>query len=628
MRDMKLQIQKDVARRGVEDNIKVGRGGIREVEFIAQVFQLIRGGQDKTLQIKPTLAVLQLLAEQGVLSQAAVDALSESYIYLRNLEHRIMYVDDQQTQDLPKTEDSKQLILRMLNIASWDVFLQQLEVHRSRIQMYFDTTFSDAASEEKTYALEAAIWQGDVEQTSAQEQLQAMGYEDSKQAYNYLYRLRKSNRYLQLPVDSQSRFDQLMPNVIHQAAQLGDANTALLRTINFIESICRRASYLALLTEFPHALHLVVKLFAASPWLSEYLTSHPILLDELLDREYLYAKPDFEQMNADLQQKIISLEGDAEMQMNAMRHFKHAAILRFAAQDIAGLLPLETLSDYLSELAKMVLQISLQVIWQSLQFKHINQPKFAVIGYGKLGGKELGYMSDLDIIFLYQDEHPDAAEIYARYAQRINSWFNSLTHAGLLYETDLELRPDGNSGLLVSSVDAFHRYQLDRAWVWEHQAITRAAFIAGDASIGALFEVIRIEVIMQPRDTGKLRLDVLAMREKMRAAHKVSEETFDLKQSVGGIIDVEFLVQYLLLLHAEKHDELTENIGNIALLEMLGSLSVIDARLAKKVADAYREYRRLQHAAGLQGKQAKVDVSLVKTHAEAVEQLWHAVFSV
>ena len=320
---------------------------------------------------------------------------------------------------------------------------------------------------------------------------------------------------------------------------------------------------MALLAEYPEALHLVVKLCAASPWLAQYLTAHPILLDELLDTQTLYAAPDFEKMELELNEKMLQLKGDAEAQMDAMRHFKHTAILRFAAQDIAGRLRLEELSDYLSALADIILQVSLHAIWESLKFKHCALPKFAVIGYGKLGGKELGYMSDLDIIFLYDDDHQDASDNYARFAQRINGWFNSLTNAGLLYETDLQLRPDGNSGLLVSSVAAFRDYQLNKAWVWEHQAITRARFVAGDSNIGKAFDTIRNEVMTQARDMQKLKVEVIAMREKMRAAQVLSEDMFDIKHSVGGIIDVEFIVQYLVLAYAKKYPQLTENIGNI-----------------------------------------------------------------
>jgi len=384
---------------------------------------------------------------------------------------------------------------------------------------------------------------------------------------------------------------------------------------------------LALLAEYPQALDLVVKLCGASSWCAQYLTQHPIVLDELLDERTLYAVPDFAKMRDALQVNIYAFFGDTEAQMNAMRQFKHAAVFRFAAQDIAVKLQLETLSDYLSALADLILDVALQTIWQSLKFKHAESPKFAVIGYGKLGGKELGYASDLDIIFLYDDDAEGASEVYAKFAQRINNWFNSLTSAGLLYETDLQLRPDGNSGLLVSSVEAFHDYQLNRAWTWEHQAITRARFVAGDARIGAAFEVIRIEVMRQTRDVQKLKKEVIEMREKMREANVNKSALFDLKHDKGGIIDVEFIVQYLVLVHAAQHAELTNNFGNIALLKTLGSLEIIDENLAEKVSDAYREYRRLQHAARLQGNmQAKVDNSLVVQQQLAVIVLWKQVF--
>ena len=272
--------------------------------------------------------------------------------------------------------------------------------------------------------------------------------------------------------------------------------------------------------------------------------------------------------------------------------------------------------------------MSLEAIWPSVRGKHLDTPKFAVIGYGKLGGKELGYASDLDVIFLYDDAAPEAGEVYARFAQRINNWFNSLTSAGLLYETDLQLRPDGNSGLLVSSVEAFREYQLSKAWVWEHQAITRARFVAGDKQIGEAFERIRIEVMTQQRDVAHLKAEVVAMREKMRAAqHKVVGQ-FDIKQSIGGIIDVEFLVQYLVLAHAKQYPQLTGNIGNIGLLKLMAKLSIIEAKLAESVASAYREYRHAQHRLKLQGAiQLTVDLPPIARQAEEVTRLWNEVFA-
>ena len=424
MRDLKLQIHRDVMQKGQQDNIKLGRGGIREIEFIAQVFQLIRGGQDVSLQIKPTLEVLKLLKNKGLLQEKAVDELISAYIFLRNLEHRLMYVEDQQTQDLPKTNEAKARIANAMHFENWDALLSELNLHRKIVAQHFDATFSDKTQHQNEQ--EITIWQGAIEKEPALQALLDAGYSDVSETLSRLQMLRASNRYQQLPELSRQRFDALMPLVIRQSALEENADVALLRTIILLENICRRASYLALLAEYPEALHLVIKLCAASPWLAQYLTAHPILLDELLDTRTLYAAPDFAKMRAELIRKMTELSGDAEAQMDAMRHFKHAVIMRFAAQDVAGRLKLETLSDYLSALADMILEVSLQIIWQSLKFKHLEIPKFAVIGYGKLGGKELGYVSDLDIIFLYNDEHENAAESYGRFAQRINNWFNSL----------------------------------------------------------------------------------------------------------------------------------------------------------------------------------------------------------
>jgi [glutamine synthetase] adenylyltransferase / [glutamine synthetase]-adenylyl-L-tyrosine phosphorylase len=629
MRSLKQQIHRDVTQKGQQDNIKLGRGGIREIEFIAQVFQLIRGGQDVSLQIKPTLEVLKLLQSKGLLPESVVHELTQAYTFLRNLEHRLMYVEDQQTQDLPKTEEQQARIALAMNFKDWPAFLQALSRHRNLVQQHFDATFSDGDESKHGSAAdsqEVLIWQGGLDKENALHALSHAGFGDASQVMQQLQMLRSSSRYQQLSELSHQRFDRLMPLVIKQSGQEQNSDVALLRAINLLENICRRANYLAMLAEYPEALHLVIKLCAASPWLAQYLTAHPVLMDELLDARNLYAEPDFDKMYRDLSEKMSQLQGDAEAQMDAMRHFKHTAILRFAAQDIAGRLTLERLSDYLSALADVILQVSLQTIWQSLKFKHCESPRFAVIGYGKLGGKELGYTSDLDIIFLYDDDQPEAAENYARFAQRINNWFNSLTNAGLLYETDLQLRPDGNSGLLVSSVEAFRDYQLNKAWVWEHQAITRARFVAGDVNIGKAFDAVRNEVMTQPRDMEKLKAEVMAMREKMRAAQHFAADTFDIKHSLGGIIDVEFLVQYLVLAYASKYPQLTENIGNISLLSVLGELKIVDKNLAKEVADAYREYRKLIHATKLQEQAAKAKSIEVERQRTAVLSLWKAVF--
>ncbi len=630
MRDLKIQIQRDVVKKGLEDNIKLGRGGIREIEFIAQVFQLIRGGQDASLQVRPTLQVLQLLKDKGLLQEKTVQELTAAYVFLRNLEHRLMYLEDAQTQDLPKNEAAQTRIAKAMNFSSWQDFIIGLNLHREVVQSHFDETFSDGAADQSdsdAYMLAKSIWNGELDDAVSQAKLAALGFNEAQGTLNRIQQLHQSHRYKQLPELSRQRFNTLLPMLIEATSKQSHPDVSIARGMDLLEAICGRASYLALLAEYPSALDLVVRLCNESSWCAQYLTQHPIVLDELLDERTLYAMPDFLAMRNEIETSMEEHSGDTEQQMNLMRQFKHAAVFRFAAQDIAGQLQLETLSDYLSALADLILDVSLQTIWQSLKFKHREVPAFAVIGYGKLGGKELGYASDLDIIFLYDDDAEGAGEIYGRFAQRINNWFNSLTAAGLLYETDLQLRPDGNSGLLVSSVDAFHDYQLNRAWTWEHQALTRARFVAGDDAIGRAFEATRTEVMRQSRDLKRLYADVIEMRTKMRDAQHLTGDMFDLKHSHGGIIDVEFIVQYLVLANAALYPELTNNFGNIAILKTLGALGIIDATLAQHVADAYREYRRLQHAARLQGNmQAKVENSAVKTHADFVVKLWGKVF--
>ena len=632
MRDLKVQIQRDVNRRDLHDNIKLGRGGIREIEFIAQVFQLIRGGRDASLQIRPTLAVLQLLGEKGLMPQATVDELTVAYVFLRNLEHRLQYLEDAQTQDLPKSEAAQARITRAMGFDDWAAFREALEIHRQRVQRHFTELFSepegkDAPDEDGPLKQAKALWQGLLAEPQAMAVLEALGYRQAEDTLRRLTGQHTGSRYQHLPELSRQRFDALMPMAIAQSAQTPDPDQTLSRISDLMDSICRRASYLALLAEFPDALALVVRLAGASPWLSQYLSQHPILLDELLDTRNLYAAPDFGAMRSELERRLADVAGDVERQMDVMRHFKHAAVFRFAAKDVAGELPLRTLSDYLSELADMILDVTLQTVWPTLRGIHREVPRFAVIGYGKLGGKELGYASDLDIIFLYDDDAPDARDIYARFGQRLNNWLNSLTSAGMLYETDLALRPDGASGLLVSSVEAFREYQLHKAWIWEHQALTRARFSAGDAAIGGAFEAIRKEVLMQARDLAALKAEVIAMRQKMLDGHPNHGELFDLKHDRGGIIDVEFIVQYLVLAHAPQHAVLTANRGNVALLAQLAALGLIEEALAQQVGVAYVEYRRLQHAIRLQGQtKAQLAADAVAVHIAAVRSLWLQVF--
>jgi len=371
----------------------------------------------------------------------------------------------------------------------------------------------------------------------------------------------------------------------------------------------------------------VAQLVGASSWAATYLTRHPVLLDELLDARLLEAAPDWAAFRTQLARDLDEHEPDTERQMDMMREAHHAQVFRLLAQDLAGLLPLEKLSDHLSELADIMLDLASRLAWRKLLKRHRDAPAFAVVAYGKLGGKELGYASDLDIIFLFEDDHPDAPENYARLAQRINTWISSTTPAGILFQTDLRLRPNGESGLLVSSVEAFRQYQMESAWVWEHQALTRARFSAGDAGIGSKFEAIRIEVLRKPRDLEALRQEVLSMRQRMADAHANKSELFDLKHDRGGLIDVEFIVQFLVLGHAHAHAELTGNLGNLALLKIAAGLGLVPDDLAERVRDAYRTYRRLQHSLRLNDAQyARVGRDSLAQEIDGVRELWRRVF--
>ena len=427
----------------------------------------------------------------------------------------------------------------------------------------------------------------------------------------------------------------LVPQLLATAAAMPDggtdAQTVFYRLFELLEAISRRSAYLALLTEHPAMLPRLAQLMGASQWAADYLTRHPILLDELLDPRVLLAEPDWDAWRLELARLLAGSQGDAERQMDVLRHFQHAQSFRLLAQDLAGTLTVERLADHLSALADIVLAATLAEVWaQMTAGDHAGEPpplRFAIIAFGKLGGKELGYASDLDLVFLYDDADESAVDRYTRLARRLVTWLTSATAAGRLYDTDLRLRPDGAKGVLSSSLAGFRRYEREKAWTWEHQALTRARFVAGDAAIGAAFEDERKAILCLPRDRDALARDVVDMRRRMLAGHANPTALFDLKHDAGGMVDVEFAVQYLVLAHAHDHGALTRNAGNIALLGVAGELGLVPASIAAGAADAYREYRRLQHTIRLTGApHARVDPALHAGRRAAVAALWTHVF--
>src|SRR5471032_987549 len=638
IRNMHAQIRAEVNRQerlhpDRSNNVKLGRGGIREIEFLAQVFQLIRGGRDAALRDRSTRTTLRIIAEKSLLSPAIVLQLLASYTFLRNLEHRLQYLEDAQTHTLPANDTDRLTVAQMMGLPDTATLLAQLEAHRQFVAGQFDEMFADKTSASETDINPQSSHEcADPDNHQASEaRCAVLGFDDPAGAARRLIATWQAPRLLSLPEASRNRLVTLVNTALPLIAKCaqessgGSAQATLGRLLDFLEAIARRSAYLSLLTEYPHTLTRVIRMMAASGWAATFLTQHPILLDDRI-RNAVF---DPLALAAELDEQLAGAAGDTERQMDILREVHHAQLFHLLAQDLAGDLTVEKLADHLSALADTIVAATLQAVWQTVATRHREVPRFAVIAYGKLGGKELGYISDLDVIFLFDDEDQDAPGLYAKLAQRFITWMTSHTSAGILFDIDIALRPDGASGMLVSSVAAFERYQGSSAWIWEHQALTRARFCAGDAAIGQQFEQIREAVLRKERPPALgLKEEVLAMRQRMHDAHPSRSASFDLKQDAGGMIDIEFIVQFLVLQYASNFPQLTANSGNIALLKLCGELGLIDAGLAAKVADAYRQLRRLQHQLRLQGQDlARVELSLVAEHAANVQHLWAAIFN-
>jgi glutamate-ammonia-ligase adenylyltransferase len=638
LREIHRQIREQERRGRYANDIKLGPGGIREIEFIAQALQIVRGGKEPELRVRGTQHALDALAERGSLPQSASDALKDAYRFLRRVEHRLQYRDDRQTQQLPYDGNERAQLAESLGHADRATFERALALHRGNVEAQFAMVLGESRSPSGGNDDDSAFRRAWEDPSAAVIPFLALrGFRDAETLIATLQRARSGTRYAQLPALSRQRFDRLVPMLLQVAAEHGtpdaDAHAVFLRLFKLLEEVSRRSAYLALFVEHPPLLPRLAHLMAASAWAADYLTRHPILLDELLDTRALFAEPDWQAWRDELSRVLAAHDDDAERKMDALRHFQQAQTLRLLLQDLGGTLSVERLADHLSALADTLLDATLAQCWAQLSANG-PMPRFAIIGYGKLGGKELGYASDLDIVFLYDvdADSPDAdraVERYGRLAQRLNTWLTSTTAAGRLYDTDLRLRPDGAAGLLVSSISAFRRYQRETAWTWEHQALTRARFVAGDAALGAAFEAERIAILRMPRDVARLATDVIEMRRKMQAGHPNRTDAFDLKHDAGGMVDIEFIVQFLVLAHAHRHPELVRNVGNIALLHIAGTLGLIPAALASQAADAYREYRRLQHKVRLTGApHARVGAQAQADRRDTVRTLWQRAFGI
>ncbi|MGM0704111.1 MAG: bifunctional [glutamate--ammonia ligase]-adenylyl-L-tyrosine phosphorylase/[glutamate--ammonia-ligase] adenylyltransferase [Pseudomonadota bacterium] len=656
LREMKALINREVKRRGMQANIKLGRGGIREVEFVVQAFQLIRGGRDTELQVTSLKTALARLPELGLLPAEVVDEIEPDYAFLRDLEHALQALEDRQTQSLPDDDLDRERVALALGMEDWPAVVACLDEVRTRVRRHFDAVIADpeAELEEGSEAESAAgaslddwraLWHGEFDDDEARGRLVEAGFSDPETTYRRLVTLRQSRHVQAMQRIGFERLEALLPLLLDAAAASESPDTALERVLPLVESVLRRTAYLALLRENPEALNHLMHLCGASPWIAEQLARHPQLLDELLTPETLYTPADKARLADELRQALGRIpEDDEEAQLEALRVFKHAHVLRVAASDIAGTRHLMKVSDYLTYIAEVLLDAVLAMAWKHLTRKHGYplrsdgsragaEPEFLVIGYGKLGGIELGYGSDLDLVFIHDADSGSSTDgprpldtpvFFTRLGQRIIHLLTVVTPAGTLYEVDMRLRPSGNSGLLVTSLPAFAEYQRREAWTWEHQALVRARVVAGHADLADAFEAVRREILGRERDTQALRDEVVKMRHKMREhlGSKGNGDDFDLKHDPGGMVDIEFLCQFAVLSMGAETPELLTYSDNMRILETLEATGRLPGRDCQRLRDAYLAYRSAVHRASLTREAARGRDADFHAHRQAVSELW------
>ncbi len=635
LRVLHRQIRDHAAKRSAghperSNDVKLSRGGIREIEFTVQLLQVVRGGQFPELRTRPTLDALTRLVKAGLMPEPTAQALAQAYEFLRRVEHRIQYLDDQQTHVLPTRDEDLDWIARSLGYPDICRFLTQLDAHREVVAQEFDILLGGAGHKEckgcgngKNGGTAAAI--PDFDAVLAQLPSQ---FRERVEA------LRTHPRVQALREESRARLVRLVARTAEWLREDRASEEAASRLIDWMEPLLRRESYLAMLLERPAVHERLLRLLGAARWPARYLLQHPGVIDELASRSMMDERFDPVVFEAELETRrkalLASGDGDEEALLNLLRRAHHAEVFRTLARDAEAVLTVEQVADDLSALADAVLRVTTRWCWEQLRKRHRETPQFAIIGYGKLGGKELGYGSDLDIVFVYEDEHEDAPEVYAQLVRKLINWLTVKTGEGDLYEIDTALRPNGNSGLLITTFEAYANYQERRgsntAWTWEHQAMTRARFVLGSEDLRLRFDAVREAVIRSPRDPLALREEIVAMRDKVRLAHPVSGDQFDVKHSPGGMVDAEFAVQYLVLSQAGQHPALVANTGNIALLRAAEAAGLLPAGVGTAAGDAYRELRRIQHKARLDEAPTQVDPARVAKERAAVLALWTAVF--
>ena len=646
LRDMKALIKREIVRLGKQDDVKLGAGGIREIEFIGQVFQLIRGGRELRLQERRLTTVLAEIGAGGYMPAAAVADLQAAYVFLRNTEHAIQGLRDRQTQALPDDALDRLRIAVVMGYADWAAFRDALDQHRERVQRHFEALIEsperDSEASEQIGQWED-LWLGEHAGDSALAWLSAQGYRDPAGLCSRLETLRLGKRVEQMPKLARGRLDAFMPLMLSELAATEDPDLLALRLLPLVEAVLRRTAYLVLLMENQVARQQLYILCAASPWIAEQLSRQPVLLDELHNVATLYRVPERDTLCQELQEQLSRLAGDdLEGQMQALRYFRLVHVLRIAASEVTGRLPLMKVSDYLTFLAEAILQQVLELAWRSLVARHGVPLRedgtpcgqdFIIVGYGKLGGIELGHGSDLDMVFIHDGDtsaatngpKPVAGQVFfTRLGQRIIHILTAATTLGPLYEVDMRLRPSGESGLLVASLKAYAHYQCNEAWTWEHQALVRARVVAGSARLAAEYAALRRRVLCLPRDRSQLADDVRSMRARMRE-HLLPADgagVFDLKQSPGGIVDIEFMVQFMVLGWAHENSGLARWSDNIRILEALAAVGLFASDKTAGLMAAYTEYRACAHRLALQHEKGIVPEDQFEAQRRLVTAAW------
>jgi [glutamine synthetase] adenylyltransferase / [glutamine synthetase]-adenylyl-L-tyrosine phosphorylase len=681
LREMKGLIARQVQRKGMNLDVKLGEGGIREVEFVVQVFQLIRGGRDARLRKRKVIKLLPLLEQEGYLPAGAGLTLLAAYEFLRNTEHALQGYQDRQTQALPTDEVGQLRLAWVMGFSDWNAFATELSEHRQRVNNEFRAVIAAPDNDEVLNNNALVVWQSVWEASSLlqkvssediQNLLVGQPIKDPEVLLETLQQLRANRAVTNMQASSRTRLDAFIPRVLLALAAQAQAdevthselappvNATFKRIVPLIESIARRSAYLVLLLENPTALQQLVKLCAASPWIADQLARYPALLDELLSPERLYTPPDKTVLRDELRREVLRLTwDDLEGHMETLRYFRSAHALRVAASEVNGTLPLMKVSDYLTFIAEVILEHVLQLSWEYMVARHgrpsradgslAAEPDFIIVGYGKLGGIELGHGSDLDLVFIHNTEASlqtiglpstagnntgiiDNVTFYTRLGQRIIHVINTQTISGKLYEVDMRLRPSGNSGMLVSSLTAFKQYQQNEAWTWEHQALVRARVVAGNTELAAAFVAVRQQTLERKPDAEKLRKEVSDMRRKMRAqlgttakARTQQPALFNVKQDVGGIVDIEFMVQYAALAWAYKAPRIIQYTDNIRILEALEAAGLLPAESVAQLIAAYKAYRSTGHRLALQQQEAVLTgENHFVTEREQVIRLWQA----